>query len=65
MVLDGLGSGLKDTFKRIAGLGVVDKAAVEAVIRDLQRVLLQSDVDVKMVFELSKNIKDKILKEKP
>lgn len=65
MVLDGLGSGLKSTFKKIAGLGVIDKKAVEMVIRDLQRVLLQSDVDVKMVFELSNRIKDKMLKEKP
>ena len=37
----------------------------DRVIRDLQRVLLQSDVDVKLVFELSGRIKDKILKEKP
>ncbi|NOX71497.1 MAG: signal recognition particle protein [Candidatus Micrarchaeota archaeon] len=65
MVLDRLGSGLKDTFKRIAGLGVVDKKAVEMVIRDLQRVLLQSDVDVKMVFEMTTRIKERILKEKP
>jgi signal recognition particle subunit SRP54 len=65
MVLDKLGSGLKETFRKIAGLGVVDKEAVEAVVRDLQRVLLQSDVDVNLVFELSNRIRDKILKEKP
>lgn len=65
MVLQKLGSGLKDTFRKITRMGVVDKDAVEAILRDLQRALIQSDVDVGMVFELSKNIKEKILKEKP
>ncbi len=65
MVLEKLGSGLKDTFRRITRMGVVDKDAVEAILRDLQRTLIQSDVDVGMVFELSKGIKGKILKEKP
>ena len=65
MVLDKLGSGLKSTFKKIAGLGSVDKEAVEAIVRDLQRTLLQSDVDVKLVYDLSNRIKDKVLKERP
>ncbi|NIO19404.1 MAG: signal recognition particle protein [Candidatus Aenigmarchaeota archaeon] len=65
MVLEKLGSGLKDTFRKIAGLGVVDKEAVERIVRDLQRTLIQADVDVKVVFELSQNIKNKVLKEKP
>lgn len=65
MVLESLGSGLKNTLKKITGLGVVDKEAVEAIVRDLQRSLIQSDVDVSMVLELSKNIKKKVLSEKP
>jgi signal recognition particle subunit SRP54 len=47
------------------GLGVVDRAAVEAILRDLQRTLIQSDLDVKLVFELSQNIKNRVLKETP
>ena len=65
MVLDKLGSGLKDTFKKIAGLGVVDKEAVERIVVDLQRSLLQADVDVSLVSALSKNLKEKVLKSKP
>ena len=65
MVLEKLGSSLKQTFRKITGLGVVDKAAVEAVVRDLQRSLLQADVDVALVSELSKTIKKKVLEEKP
>ena len=65
MVLDNLGSSLKDTLKKIAGLGVVDKEAVQAILRDLQRALLQADVDVALVSELSNKIKKKVLEEKP
>ncbi len=60
MVLKGFGESLKQTFRRIAGLGVVDKEAVESVVRDLQRALIQADVDVMMVSELSENIKKKV-----
>ncbi len=65
MVLDKFGSGLKNTFRRVAGLSIVDKKAVEAIVQDLQRTLIQSDVDIGMVSELSGNIKDKVLKAKP
>jgi signal recognition particle subunit SRP54 len=65
MVLDKFGSGLKSAFKRVMGLGVVDKEAVEAVVKELQRTLLQADVDVKMVSELSNNIRERVLKDKP
>ncbi len=65
MVLEKFGSGMKDVFRRVVGLGVVDKEAVESIVRDLQRTLIQADVDVRMVSEISKKIKDKVLKEPP
>ena len=65
MVLENLGSSLKYTLKKIAGLGVVDKEAVQAILRDLQRALLQADVDVELVSEISQKIKKKVLSEKP
>ncbi len=65
MVLEKFGTGIKDVFRRVMGLGVVDKEAVESIIRDLQRTLIQSDVDVRLVFEMSQNIKNKILGEGP
>jgi signal recognition particle subunit SRP54 len=64
MVLDKFGSGLKQAFRKVMGLGVVDKEAVEAVVKELQRTLLQADVDVKMVSELSNSIREKVLKAK-
>ena len=65
MVMETLGTSLKQAFRKITGLGVVDKEAVEIIVRDLQRALLQSDVDVGLVVELSRKIKNKVLSEKP
>ncbi|RLJ09817.1 MAG: signal recognition particle protein Srp19, partial [Candidatus Aenigmatarchaeota archaeon] len=63
-MLKTLGDSLKQTFKKIAGFATIDKETVEAIIRDLQRTLLRSDVDVSLVAELSKRIKEKVLEEK-
>ncbi len=65
MVLEGFGDSLKKTFRKIARMGVVDKEAVELVVKDLQRALIQADVDVSMVVELSSSIKKKVLNTKP
>ena len=50
---------LKESISKFAKLGVADKGAVEALVKDIQRTLIQSDVNVKLVFKLSKNIKEK------
>ncbi len=64
MVMDSIGSSLKGAFRRIAGLSHIDKETVDAVVRDVQRALIQADVDVAMVSELSKSIRDKVLDSK-
>ena len=61
MVLKKFGDALKGTFRKIAGMSYVDKEAVEMIVHELQRSLLQADVDVAMVSELSKNIKKNVL----
>ncbi|MEE9406165.1 MAG: signal recognition particle receptor subunit alpha [Candidatus Aenigmarchaeota archaeon] len=64
MVLDKFGSSLKNTFKKIARMGIVDKEAVEEILRELQRTLITSDVDVALVAQLTSSIKKKVLGEK-
>ncbi len=64
-MLDKLGGSLKDALKRLAGRSVVDREAVEELVRDLQRALLQADVNVKLVMELSRAIKTRALEEEP
>jgi signal recognition particle subunit SRP54 len=65
MVLDNLGDSLKRTIKKIANAVHVDAKLVKEVVRDIQRALLQSDVNVKLVLELSKKIEQRALEEKP
>ena len=65
MVLDDLGSSLKGTLKKIANAVYVDSKLIKEVIRDIQRALLQADVNVKLVLELSKKIEKRALQEKP
>jgi signal recognition particle subunit SRP54 len=65
MVLDNLGDSLKRTMKKIANAVHVDAKLVKEVVRDIQRALLQADVNVKLVLELSKKIEQRALEEKP
>lgn len=63
MVLDGLSDSISNAIKKVLKAPVVDEKVVKELVRDIQRALLQSDVNVKLVFELSKNIEKKILEE--
>ena len=65
MVLDKLGSSLKNTLAKVAKSMFVDERIVNELVKDIQRALLQSDVNVKLVFELTKSIKKRALDEKP
>ncbi len=64
MVLDKLGNSLKATLEKIAKSVFVDEKLINELVRDVQRALLQSDVNVKMVFELTNGIKKRIKDEK-
>ena len=64
MALERLGSSLYDSLKKILRVSVVDEAAVKELVRDLQRSLLQADVNVRLVLDLSKRIEERALKEK-
>jgi len=65
MVLDDLGDSLKGTLKKIANAVHIDKKLIKEVVRDIQRALLQADVNVKLVLNLSKKIEKRALTEKP
>ncbi|MDR0371953.1 MAG: signal recognition particle protein Srp54 [Nitrososphaerota archaeon] len=64
MALDKLGSSLTGAIKKLFKAGVVDEAVVKELVRDIQRALLQSDVNVQLVLQISKNIEERALKEK-
>src|SRR5512137_1975238 len=64
MALDKLGSSLTNAIKKLFKAGVVDEAAVRELVRDIQRALLQSDVNVQLVVQISKRIEERALNEK-
>jgi signal recognition particle subunit SRP54 len=64
-MLDSLSNSLKDALKKLAGKTVVDRAAVDELVKDLQRALISADVNVKLVMELSKAIRTRSLDEQP
>ena len=63
-MLESLSSKLRASLEKLARLGVVDKDAVEELVRDIQRALLSADVDVELVLKLSEQIKKRALDEK-
>ncbi len=64
MALDKLGSSLTSAIKKLFKTGAIDEAAVKELVRDIQRALLQADVNVQLVLEISKRIEERALKEK-
>jgi len=65
MVLEGLGRSLRNALSRITGANNIDEQLIEDVVKDLQRALLQADVNVQLVLQLTKKIKERALNEKP
>jgi len=62
--LEGLGKSLNDAVKKLLRLAVVDEKAVKELVRDLQRALLQSDVNVNLVLQISQAVEKRSLEEK-
>ncbi|MBI2572899.1 signal recognition particle protein [Candidatus Woesearchaeota archaeon] len=59
MVLEKLGDSLKNTLSKITNAMFVDDTLINEVVKDIQRSLLQSDTNVKLVFDLSNKIKER------
>lgn len=63
MVLENLGTSLKNTLSKIASALFVDEKLINELIKEIQRALLQADVNVKLVFSLTQKIKERALKQ--
>ncbi|MDY1590790.1 MAG: signal recognition particle protein Srp54 [Methanofastidiosum sp.] len=64
MVLDSLSGALSGALRKLTKAGVVDESLIKELVKDIQKALLLSDVNVKLVFELSKNIESRAMEEK-
>ncbi|MCW3975259.1 MAG: signal recognition particle protein Srp54 [Candidatus Bathyarchaeota archaeon] len=63
-VLGSLGESLSGSVKKIFRFSIIDEKAVKEIIKDLQRALLQADVNANLVLELSKKVEERSLREK-
>ena len=64
MILEKLGNAFKKAISNIANAIFLDKKKVNDIVKEIQRALLEADVDVKLVFEISEGIKKQALSEK-
>ena len=63
-MLDSLRDGLQAAVRKLVGSNVVDEKAVKEFVRDLQRTLIQSDVNVRLALEISERVQKRALEEK-
>jgi signal recognition particle subunit SRP54 len=64
MVLDKLKESLLSSIKKVQNALFVDDTLIQELIKDIQRALLVSDIQVSLVFELTKKIKQRLQTEK-
>ena len=55
---------MREVFAKITRAGIVDDALVKEIVRDIQRVFIQSDVNVALVQQLSREIEKRVREEK-
>lgn len=64
MVLEKLGSALHAAVRKLLRSSLVDEKSVKELVKDLQRSLIQADVNVHLVMELTQRIEKRALKDK-
>jgi len=64
-MLDNLKTSLRAAIKKIVNSSGVDEALIKELSKDVQRALLQADVNVKLVLEITKNLENRSLNETP
>ncbi len=64
-MLDSLKNGLQTAVRKLLGNSVIDEAAIKEFVRDLQRSLIQADVNVRLVLSVTESVQKRALEEKP
>jgi signal recognition particle subunit SRP54 len=62
--LEKLGASLTNALRKIIKTPLIDENTVKELVKDFQRALLQADVNVQLVLDLTNRIKERTLKEK-
>src|SRR5437667_12754472 len=64
-MFDNLREGLRGALKKIVGASDINEELIDSLCKDVQRALLGSDVNVRLVLSMTQNLKDRALKEQP
>ncbi|MEP0826688.1 MAG: signal recognition particle protein [Nitrososphaera sp.] len=64
-MFDNLREGLRGALKKIVGASDINEELIDSLCRDVQRALLQSDVNVRLVLSITQNLKQRALQEQP
>ncbi len=64
-MFDNLREGLRGALKKIVGASDINEELIDSLCKDVQRALLQSDVNVRLVLSITQNLKERALKEQP
>jgi signal recognition particle subunit SRP54 len=64
-MLENLKEGLKNAINKIIGADTVDEEVVSGFVKDIQRALIQADVNLRLVLDVSERIRKRALDEKP
>ncbi|HEY4657331.1 MAG TPA: signal recognition particle receptor subunit alpha, partial [Candidatus Bathyarchaeia archaeon] len=62
--MEAVGRSLSDAVRRLLRMPNIDEKAVKELAKDLQRTLLQADVNVDLVLQLSKAVEERSLRER-
>lgn len=65
MVLEGFGSSLKDTLRKIMNAPHIDASLIKEVVKEIQRALILADINAALALKLTKEIERRALTEKP
>lgn len=64
-MLDNLKDSLRGAIQKIVKSSGIDEELIKELSKDVQRALLQSDVNVRLVLEITKNLEERSLNETP
>jgi len=65
MVLEKLGGSLREALRKIAGASYIDESLIKEIVRDIQRALIQADVNVQLALTITKQLQRRALEDKP
>jgi len=62
--LGDLGKSLGEAVRKLLRMPIVDEKAIKELVKDLQRALLQADVNVELVLQISRNVEKRAIEER-